>query len=255
VSNETFPIHPVQYEQLLETPVKEAATALAKSYAMIKPDSDMLSLVWGMQHFFLKRYVLATERSFPNYDEDISKNLSELVKKSPADVYEKELEKIWKKIMKGHINMEYAEEEYYDKTGERVKPHWKDPAWMKINEVIVSQPDSLGTATGLQLGAKEYWRNPSKEAAFTNPRKQLPGKNHWLDSAKGAVQRVIKRNLTWIRDPQNKSETAYIGHGRKVRVGFDNPSLSPMTIKINAKHLPTDEALTKMLTGEQITTV
>ena len=73
---------------------------------------------------------------------------------------------------------DFAEHEFsqvlFDKTF--MKQPWAKFYFGKedINEVIIARPDSVGTATGLQLGSKEVWRNPSKQAAFIHPRSSSP---------------------------------------------------------------------------------
>lgn len=244
--------HPMTQNELKSlkgTPVYKAALNLAEGLGIIKPSSEVMHAAWGMSHLFLKFPLAMTEGSFSNFRKEIAKELFTLTEMCKQ--YDLLLKMRWKDLMSqdrvrdGQARFQWAVGEFKKLTG-------SDPTHEVIgeavNEVLIARPDSVGTATGLQLGSKEVWRNPSKQAAFISPQKQLPQtRNHYIAAGKRAVEKAVQRTLTWIRDPSTKSETAYIGHGRKVRVGLDNPSLSPMTIKINAMKLPSLEKLRELI--------
>ena len=81
----TYPLHPSALKRLKNTSVGEAAYALAEGFGNIKPSSEIMSVAWGMQHFFLKRFIVAMEGAYPNFREDIAKELSELIEKSQPE--------------------------------------------------------------------------------------------------------------------------------------------------------------------------
>jgi hypothetical protein len=223
------------------TKVEEiAASILAGSMAgHFRGDRPFLvPLIHGMEHLFLKRWIAMMDGAFSNFSEDISKQVNDLITACSKENYQEELKKKWQDFSAAtEVDMAKLRANFYKRYGDH-----PDPTWGKgINEVIIGNNFSIDTLNSGSGGAATptVWKNPSKEATFSAPRKKGTP-NPVIAKAKASVEKVLKRHLTWIRDPSTGSETAYIGHGRKVRIGLQDFKAGPMVIPIRADRIPND---------------
>ena len=194
-------------------------------------------LIHGLEHLFLKRWVVMMDGAFSNFSEDIANKLTDLIVSCSKENYQEILKEKWEQFSEGAaVDMSVLRANFYNRYGDH-----PDPTWGKggINEVIIGNNFSIDTLNSGSGGAATptVWKNPSKEATFSAPRKKGTP-NPVIAKAKSDVEKVLKRHLTWIRDPSTGSETAYIGHGRKVRIGLQDVKSGPMVIPIRADRMP-----------------
>jgi hypothetical protein len=221
---------------------KVAGSILAGSMAgHFRGDRPFLvPLIHGLEHLFLKRWIVMMDGAFSNFSEDISNKLNDLISSCSKENYQEALKKKWRWTVSSadsDTDMVKLREHFYKRTGEH-----PDPTWDKgVNEVIIGNRFSVETPNSGQGGGSMpvVWKDPSKEASFSAPAKKGTP-NPVIAKAKKQVETVIKRHLTWIRDPSTGSETAYIGHGRKVRIGLQDFKAGPMVIPIRADRVPSN---------------
>jgi hypothetical protein len=199
--------------------------------------SFLVPLIHGMEHLFLKRWVVMMDGAFSNFSEDISKQLNDLITSCSKENYQEKVKKAWQEFSADtDVDMSKLRENFYKRIGEHPEPSWGKG---RIDEVIIGSRFSVETPNSGQSGGAmpTIWKDPSKEASFSAPAKKGTP-NPVMAKAKKQVEIAIKRHLTWIRDPGTGSETAYIGHGRKVRIGLQDMKAGPMVIPLRADRMP-----------------
>ena len=220
------------------TPVEHAATMLvhASNNGIAKSGIESLvSLIHNFEMMYHKRWAVMIEGAYANFSDDIGTKLPSLISKCQKDEYEHILKKIWDEA-KGREGQWTQKQDFFSNTGEHPET-WGFKS--SVNEVIIGTKFSVDTPNSGQSGGSmpTVWKDPSKEASFSAPSKKGTP-NPVMAKAKADVEKVLKRHLTWIRDGGSGSETAYIGHGRKVRIGFRNFSAGPMVIPLRADRMP-----------------
>ena len=237
------------------TKVGDAAKLIAAGHGMNKewtPDS-VRTVIDGIETCFRLRWPAMMEGAYPNYRDDISLRLPDLIESTSKQVFDRDMKQIWGEMYSRlhfsgteHDRLQKVKADFYDRTGH----HREEFTVESVNEVIIGRSFSVDTVnSGPGAAAPTVWRNPSKEAAFTAPRKQLNNtRNSRVSDAKRRVEKAVQRSLTWIRDGNTGSETAYIGDGRKVRIVLHDVSAGPRVITLRADRMPSDQQLKAMLT-------
>lgn len=237
------------------TPVEQKANAILSGYMDHGIGNDkpfLVSLINGLELVFKKRWSVIMEPGYPNFRDDITQRLDQLIKDCEKKAYEKWLKDVWS-LIKGRSHHPGVQAdrrtEFYRRTGEHIETWgFKLPGLKEsVDEVIIGNKFSLETPNSVGQGGAmpTVWKDPSREASFSAPAKKGTP-NPVMAKAKATVEKIIKRHLTWIRDPSTGSETAYIGHGRKVRIGLRDLKAGPLVIPIRADRLPAN--LAQMLT-------
>lgn len=211
----------------------------------------LVPLIHGLEHLFLKRWIVMMDGAYSNFNADIADKLNDLIVACSKEHYQEKLKEKWQDFSAAtDVDMAKLRANFYARYGEH-----PDPTWGKgngVNEVIIGNRFSVETPNSGQSGGSMpvVWKDPSKEASFSAPAKKGTP-NPVIAKAKKQVETIIKRHLTWVRDPSTGSETAYIGNGRKVRIVLRDFSAGPRVITLRADRMPSDQQLKAMLTGSK----
>jgi hypothetical protein len=234
------------------TPVEKQSDAIMAGYMddpdLLKDRKFLVDMIHGMEMVFQKRWLIISDPAYPNFRDDISKHLTELIEDCEKETYAKRLAAKWL-MLQQYPDTGSFKKAFYNRTGEHAET-WGlkvDPRQAKyiedVSEVIIGTKFSIDTPNSVGQGGAmpTVWKDPSKELSFSAPAKKGTP-NPVMAKAKATVEKIIKRHLTWIRDPSTGSETAYIGHGRKVRIGLRDLKAGPLVIPIRADRLPANLA-------------
>jgi hypothetical protein len=249
---ESAAIKPTELKKLQDSPVYEAAKAIMiGTCAEGFYDHQLDDMINGMAELFEKRYVVMMEGSFANFDVNISKDLPRLIEACDILNYNRHLKEMWKtEYVAKRSDADDADEQFvrfHNITGQ--SPH---PDWDKVDEMIIGRNYDLPTSQQNSAPAQSISKqNPvgklSKDVHFQSARKPAVVRNPKMAAARRAVEKAVKRTLSWATDHSTGSATAYIGNGRKVRIGDQHISVGPRVTPLNVNKMPSDEQLAKML--------
>ena len=246
------PMHfkPNDIKKLEGTPVEKPAKALLASTCnkdFMAGYDYIISLLHGLDALYHKRWLVMKNQN------GFKLSIGRLVEDTEPKKYEEKLHDLWKRTSAhapgwGEFNQLSTQKLHFlEDTGEHPRIDWlaekKQTAVTEaeVNEVIIgTQFSTDGMNSGNHGGATPArWKQQGQELQFSEPKiKPSQGLDPRIARVKRAVETITKRTLTWNRDPSTGSETAYIGNGRKVRVGLNDVTPGPKVLAINALKPP-----------------
>lgn len=211
-------------------------------------DHQWDNLLNGMAELFDRRYLVMTDGTFSNFRNSIDKDLPKLIEDCDILNYQRALKDLWLKMLDGE-DSKNAYDEFFRRTGEHPRPEWA----REVSEMVIGRNYDPPTPQQNSAPAQSISRqNPvgklSPDLTFQSAIKPAQVRNPRMAAARRAVEKAVKRTLSWATDHNTGSATAYIGNGRKVRLYHGNRvSVGPRVTPLDVNRMPSDEQLAKLL--------